>query len=738
MVENGQQDIEPLRWARYHRAAPLIAFAVFALAYLGLTRALASTGSGPWPLALLYTLASVVPVALCVPVIRRAEGAERRAWFLLTLAVGSFVLGDVAWTLHQTFVDTAGPTLASFSGLAFAVGYMPLLGYVVLIVRTALVDVPGLSRARILVELSIAMVLGTAIVFVAFVAPAYEGGFRLGAGDALINAGFAVLNLFIVIALTGILLESGVGVWRRWESKVALALLIVSVADLVSHPAEVAGVYRLGTMSGSLIDLLWLSAYFVFATAALQRLRLPAELTALPALTQGRRRVLRWYDLAMPLLLLGIAPFALFQARYGTMGDGPFWVLTGAAIILMVLVLVRSVLLTAEYGALMNHSVIDALTGAYNHRYFHERLGVEVDRARRSGEALSLVLLDIDDFAAVNEEHGHSHGDQCLRSVSALLRRIERPADTLCRLGSDEFGIIMPLTQSHEASLRIAAALNEIGSDRDIDGCIGSVSVGVASFPQHAAGKADLLRKADGALYWAQSKDRGAIVVYDDSVVEALSPDQRIRMAEEQSYMNTVEALAAAVDARDSYTQFHSRHVSALATVIARRLGLAENHVRLIGIAGLLHDVGKIGVPDALLRKSTALTPEERLLIQEHPELGERILSATIFHEILPWVSAHHEHWDGQGYPRGIAGEEIPLEARILSVCDAFDAMVSDRPYRPGLPFEFALDELRREAGRQFDMLVVHAFMEMVDAGQVPPEALDPERIGNGSRSVTL
>lgn len=183
--------------------------------------------------------------------------------------------------------------------------------------------------------------------------------------------------------------------------------------------------------------------------------------------------------------------------------------------------------------------------------------------------------------------------------------------------------------------------------------------------------------------------------------------------------MSTIRALAAAVDARDPYTQFHSKNVSDLASKLAKKINLPKEKIRKIEMAGLLHDIGKIGIPDSILKKSVELSIAEKKIIKEHPVLGEKILKTTKFKEILPWVRSHHERWDGNGYPDSLGGEKIPVEARILAIADAFDAMTSKRPYRNALSAEEVIEELKRQKRKQFDPYLVDALLELVLEGGV-------------------
>jgi putative nucleotidyltransferase with HDIG domain len=213
-------------------------------------------------------------------------------------------------------------------------------------------------------------------------------------------------------------------------------------------------------------------------------------------------------------------------------------------------------------------------------------------------------------------------------------------------------------------------------------------------------------------------------MVFDPAIGTAEGQRDRLRQLEEESLLRTVSTLAAAVDARDAWTHSHSRNVAMFAVALARHIGTPEERVRRIEMAALLHDVGKIGVRDSILTKEGDLDRFEYEMVREHPVLGEKILRSTAAQDILPWVLHHHERWDGGGYPDGLAGEAIPFEARIIALCDAYDAMRSDRPYREGISEAGALRELAATAGGQFDPTLTRALLEVVRSGEVaaPPE----------------
>jgi two-component system cell cycle response regulator len=242
-----------------------------------------------------------------------------------------------------------------------------------------------------------------------------------------------------------------------------------------------------------------------------------------------------------------------------------------------------------------------------------------------------------------------------------------------------------------------------------------TISIGVATFPLHGTEAGALVAQADEALYAAKALGRDRSVVWGaslDGEVEELTGVPSART--EQQYA-TVRALADVVDARDRATATHSQAVGRYAAAIARELGLPDDAIERVRFGGIVHDVGKIAVPDAVLRKPGWLSAEDWMEMRRHPEVGARILSGARLGDVSEWVLAHHERPDGTGYPHGLAGVEIPLEARILAVADAYEAMTSDRVYRAALPVSDARAELERCAGTQFDRLVVDAFVRVLD-----------------------
>jgi diguanylate cyclase (GGDEF)-like protein/putative nucleotidyltransferase with HDIG domain len=355
----------------------------------------------------------------------------------------------------------------------------------------------------------------------------------------------------------------------------------------------------------------------------------------------------------------------------------------------------------------MRLALTDPLTGLGNHRHFHERLQRELATAEHDGKELSLCLVDIDDFKRINDRFGHPVGDQVLGQIASRLRQ----GGESFRLGGDEFAVLLPGLDD-VAAVSVARSIVERINALELEQ-VGEVTVsaGVATYPTQGIARDELIRLADSALYWAKEEGKNRARTYEPSTLELTELHQLAEGPDRAARYRAAASLAKAVDARDAYTGSHSERVGDLAKQIARRLGLDEAQVDLIRLAASLHDLGKLAIPEEILRKPGTLTDSERLVIERHPQIGYRMLESLGVEPIADWVHHHHERWDGAGYPHGLSGEQIPLGARIIFVADAFDAMTSERVYRERVYTEReALDELERCAGTQFDPGIVDAF----------------------------
>ena len=359
----------------------------------------------------------------------------------------------------------------------------------------------------------------------------------------------------------------------------------------------------------------------------------------------------------------------------------------------------------------MRLALTDPLTGLGNHRHFHERLQRELATAEDGGTIVSLCFLDIDDFKQINDRHGHPAGDRVLTQVAARLRQ----GGESFRLGGDEFAVLLPGLDA-EAAVEIARAIVERIGEADL-APVGSITVsaGVAGFPEHSRERDSLIRLADGALYRAKEHGKNRVQVAREGELEPI-PKRPTEISDAPARFRAAASLARAVDERDVYEGSHSERVSTLAAQIGEAMGLSPAEIELARIAGRLHDLGKLAVPQEILTKQGPLSRSERTVLERHAAIGARMLESIGLEAAAPWVLRHHERWDGAGYPDGLRGEEIPLGARILFVADAFDSMTSHVSYRRRLSPADAGRELREGAGSQFDPAVVEAFASTLEA----------------------
>jgi diguanylate cyclase (GGDEF)-like protein len=364
----------------------------------------------------------------------------------------------------------------------------------------------------------------------------------------------------------------------------------------------------------------------------------------------------------------------------------------------------------------------DSLTGLANRRELEGRFVAELERSTRGGHPLSIVVLDLDWFKEFNDRFGHAAGDRALVQLGQALLRATRTSDVVARLGGEEFAVLAPETDELEAYQLAERLRAEVRAAFARQPEKMTVSCGVASFPVHGITTGELLHSADRALYEAKETGRDRSIVF-----------RHVGVSREEAGRTTIErtsprlaslvSLAEAVDRRKG-SPANSRRVARHAERIARNLGLPEEEVERVRIAALLRDVGEVGVAESILNKPEPLNEEEWRELERHPEIGARIVGAAQLGRVGEWILTHHERPDGGGYPRGLHEHQIPLEARILAVADAYAAMTAERPYRRPFSPKRARAELQARAGSQFDHDVVECFLSL--EGEV--EEPDAER----------
>ena len=354
----------------------------------------------------------------------------------------------------------------------------------------------------------------------------------------------------------------------------------------------------------------------------------------------------------------------------------------------------------------------DSLTGLYNHRSLHDLLDREIQRSTTSGRPLAIVMMDVDGFKLFNDTYGHQEGDRLLRQVADVLRDRFDGKGAIGRYGGDEFMAILPDTDRDSAARCSAALLEALAQERVRPRRGGDLpivlSIGVAVCPDDSRHKEELVAYADASLFEAKQLSGSTLVI--------AHRDPGDIVGKQRTPFGVLDALVRAVDRKDRYTRRHSQQNAEFAVALGKAVGLSEGAVNALRIGGLLHDVGKIGVPDDILKKPGVLSEEETRIMREHVVLSNLIVHGVPnLQDVSDAVYSHHERWDGAGYPRGLKGEEIPLPGRIMALVDAYSAMILDRPYRKALSEAEAAAEMRKNIGKQFDPELVEPFLRIVE-----------------------
>ncbi len=657
---------------------------------------------------LAYLLPMVIATVGCGLLVVRTRGVERRFWGLLMLASGALILAESYWTWYAATIDPRGPRIPAPFELLQALAAVLFLA--VFISMTSFGSLRLVTRMRSYLDVLAGTIVAASVVYVVWTLPLFEmlpgGGWQVAA----IAAAYPVTGGLLIMLSIAVFFGWKAERWQSWERLISASLVLYGLG-LCAFPVWYGQLLTTeNPLSPTWFSIVLGFGYYLLFMATVYRYTSALTTTGEP--WSIPHPSLSWLSVAYPVAISLALPF-LGWGALARAGEPNALPVSAAAFILATVLIMRSWLSSLERAYHRELAITDPVSGAYNHRYLHESLADDLLRASTMRKPLAVIVFDIDDFKGINNLHGHEAGDALLRRLAELVQSAFGLSSRVFRFGSDEFAAVVRDVDADQAT-EIARSMRQPVREILLGGTPVSISTGIAMFPAHGTDGEQLLARAMAAQQLAKVADADDVIVYDERVVGAVDPFERLARARQRSRRAAVRALAAAVDARDTDTRNHSENVAELASALAQVLGMSQQQIRVVELASRLHDIGKIGIRDDVLLKDEPLTAEDRRHVEEHPNLGVRILHPAQLDEILPAVKHHHENWDGSGYPDGLRGPQIPLEARVLSVCDAFEAMTATRSYRQARSVGEALKEIDQCAGSQFDPDVAAAFARMV------------------------
>jgi two-component system cell cycle response regulator len=675
------------------------------------------------------------------------------AWSPLLLAAGAmfFGVGQMVYTAYEQVFGYASTPLPSWADPLYLAAYpCMLLGILWLPGR----PLPATVRTRYVFDALIIMTAFVTFSWYFILGPTIIQGANSVLGQ-IVGTAYPLSDLVLISCLLFLSAYAADRALGRIIRTLWIGLGIIVVTDTVYDYQNLHGTYS----TGSLVpDVGWPLGYMLIGLAAYIAIRRQAEPLSKAGETAADIGAISVIPFWRALLPYSLIPCIGVLVHYAGQADADP-TLTGGVYAgswtLLALLLVRQVLALLEnrrlYGSLRqafgeleeSHRALedansrlealattDPLTGLPNHRALNNALDRELERAHRYGRTCAILFLDLDHFKALNDGFGHLTGDTVLREFAAVTKNALRGVDILGRWGGEEFLAILPetdqvaaLSAAEHVRAAIAAFLFTAGGGSHL-----TSSVGVAVYKSDGEDRDALIAAADRAMYAAKSLGRNQVRFAGDPAIGALLEDVSKSSREDDALAGTVEAIATLVKARGSIFDVHALDVSYYAIELALGCGLSASEARMVGMASRLCDIGEVGVPDAVLRKQATLSREEWETIRAHPIVGEEVLSRVPALRVLaPIVRSHQEHWDGHGYPDQLAGEEIPLGARIIAVAAAYRSMRAERPYREARTRDWALAELRRCSGTEFDPAVVDVIERLI---QVEAERETLEALG--------
>lgn len=634
----------------------------------------------------------------------RSGSRGRIVWSLLAVAVGLIAVSEFAYSWTLIVHGSAGMVN---NALVDLVNVLAALAFIAMLAVGISVDRMGrLAASRFIIDLLAVSALCFTVLYRLSVAQVVVAGPPMAAYDAIRYAVYASIGFLIIVGDVVLFCSFPARRFRPWDRMLGIGIAVFGVG-VTFWPA-----WSLATLGHDVppwaqagVIMLYLVGYLIMAMAALQR----ALAVDVPWLEWTRpQRDPAWVGLSiMSAVFLSVIVLAFWtaQAPAGSIEASIYVSMLSTAAVSAVL---RTLIATIEAGRMKATALADDATGLGNTRAFRQRVAELIGTSRRFGEPFAVAIVDFDGLAG---DTTSQQGRDALLAASARVCTTRMPNATVFRLADDRLGVAASRV-SDDAARSFAASVVD-AFEAALDGAPATVSAGVVCCTRGEADFDELVGHAAEACRWVRRHSGARSVVYDERLSAVLAVDERLTPVPEGTGMAIARALAAAADVRDPASHHHSRNVAALAVLLATELGFDASHIDRIRIAAMLHDAGKLASPIVPTGGRLAAARRRRTE-HEHPALGQRLLESLQMDDVPQWVRSHHERWDGQGHPDGLLGEQIPVEARIIALADAYDAMTAANRHGGPMSKGAALQEIDLGIGTRFDPELAETFIRLV------------------------
>lgn len=674
---------------------------------------------------LTYELPMLLAIIAGAAVVHRTgRGAEHRFWALLVAASSLVLPAEIYWTWYAVIVDPRGPELGFGQVLQLVAA---LLFFGVIVTMTSISRERFTTQLRFYLDLLSTAAVSYPVVYLWWTLPAFAGVDAPGRSMPAVGALYPIFGGALVIASLAVAIGWQHHAWTMWERLVPASLAICGLA-LSSFPLWYPPTITQHALAVSWFTLPVGIAFYLLFVAAVYRLtcEVPARVEPWPLPAIGSEKLWRFYPV---LLATGVLVMGWMSATADDHVVGG--TLLVAAVVTAFIISVRSWLAALERAQHHRTAMTEPLTGAFTADALLPALRRQLADAAHRGREVSVVAIG----SSVSDSRvGGSQGarDAALARLHDVMRRMAPAEAPIFRAQPLSFTVVLEGFSADEALVYAMGVWQEASSAGDFTEVGFDVTGGVATFPIHSMDAADLVMRASKAQAQARMLPRSPVLVWHEGLDQDVDQDA-VSAVRIRTVLATVRALAQAVDARHATTKDHSTNVADLATALARLYEMPPERVELLELAALVHDVGKVALGDEVLTATPPLEGAQKAALEMHPIMSERIIAAARLDAVLPVVRHHHERWDGKGYPDGLAGKDIPLESRILAVCNAFELITSGSPWAEPRSVASALGELESLAGTQFDPDVVNRFarllagMGAIARGRTPDSQLTGE-----------